>query len=176
MHFRYWVSVSVPTRRRPPSRSRLANRANPSVRTVLTGANADVFNEDGQPPAVRPVASEVTITRRRIQDKPHDQRHRNQHRPYLCRHPPEISRCHVSTTHSRHAASNRAEGPQCDSPAWRAGSLVRPVIPSPVMASPPCPNLSSTSSPTLRVFSPGTNLPRMTRQLSKRTIGSKPAP
>ncbi len=32
-----------------------------ATRTVLTGADADAFNEDGQPPAVKPVAAEVTI-------------------------------------------------------------------------------------------------------------------
>jgi len=32
-----------------------------ATRTVLTGADADAFNEDGQPPAVKPVASEVTL-------------------------------------------------------------------------------------------------------------------
>jgi alpha-L-arabinofuranosidase len=33
-----------------------------ATKTVLTGADADAYNEDGQPPAVKPVASEVTIT------------------------------------------------------------------------------------------------------------------
>ena len=33
-----------------------------ATKTVLTGADADACNEDGQPPAVRPVTSEVTIT------------------------------------------------------------------------------------------------------------------
>jgi alpha-L-arabinofuranosidase len=32
-----------------------------ATRTVLTGADADAFNEDGRLPAVKPVASEVTI-------------------------------------------------------------------------------------------------------------------
>lgn len=32
-----------------------------ATRTVLTGADADAYNEDGQPPAVRPVASELTV-------------------------------------------------------------------------------------------------------------------
>jgi alpha-L-arabinofuranosidase len=32
-----------------------------AARTVLTGASADVINEDGQPPAVKPVSSEITL-------------------------------------------------------------------------------------------------------------------
>ena len=32
-----------------------------ATQTVLTGADADAFNEDGQPPAVKPAASEVTL-------------------------------------------------------------------------------------------------------------------
>jgi alpha-N-arabinofuranosidase len=32
-----------------------------AVKTVLTGADADAFNEDGQPPAVQPVSSEMTL-------------------------------------------------------------------------------------------------------------------
>ena len=31
------------------------------VRTVLTGASADAIDEDGQPPAIKPVASEVIL-------------------------------------------------------------------------------------------------------------------
>jgi hypothetical protein len=31
------------------------------VRTVLTGASADAIDEDGQPPAIKPVSSEVTL-------------------------------------------------------------------------------------------------------------------
>jgi alpha-L-arabinofuranosidase len=33
----------------------------PVTRTVLTGASADAFNEEGKPPAVKPVADEVTL-------------------------------------------------------------------------------------------------------------------
>ncbi|HMP82499.1 MAG TPA: alpha-L-arabinofuranosidase C-terminal domain-containing protein [Verrucomicrobiota bacterium] len=33
----------------------------PATRTVLTGPDADAFNEDGQAPVVRPVSSEVTL-------------------------------------------------------------------------------------------------------------------
>jgi len=33
----------------------------PATRTVLTGPNPDAFNEDGRPPAVKPVVSEVTL-------------------------------------------------------------------------------------------------------------------
>jgi alpha-L-arabinofuranosidase len=32
-----------------------------ATRTLLTGADADAFNEDGQPPAVKPVVAEVTL-------------------------------------------------------------------------------------------------------------------
>lgn len=32
-----------------------------ATRTVLTGPNADAFNEDGQPPVVKPVATEVAL-------------------------------------------------------------------------------------------------------------------
>jgi len=32
-----------------------------AVRTVLTGASADTINEDGQPPDIKPVSSEVTL-------------------------------------------------------------------------------------------------------------------
>jgi len=32
-----------------------------ATRTVLTGADADAFNEDGRPPEVKPAASEVTL-------------------------------------------------------------------------------------------------------------------
>jgi alpha-L-arabinofuranosidase len=32
-----------------------------ATKTVLTGASAGTFNEDGQPSAVKPVASEVTL-------------------------------------------------------------------------------------------------------------------
>ena len=32
-----------------------------ATRIVLTGPSADSFNEDGQTPAVKPVASEVTV-------------------------------------------------------------------------------------------------------------------
>jgi alpha-L-arabinofuranosidase len=34
-----------------------------AVRTVLTGASADAINEDGQPPAIKPMASEVILRR-----------------------------------------------------------------------------------------------------------------
>jgi alpha-L-arabinofuranosidase len=33
-----------------------------AIRTVLSGPNADAFNADGQPPAIKPAASEVTLT------------------------------------------------------------------------------------------------------------------
>lgn len=32
-----------------------------AAKTLLTGPAADAFNEDGQPPSVKPVASEVTV-------------------------------------------------------------------------------------------------------------------
>jgi alpha-L-arabinofuranosidase len=32
-----------------------------ATRTVLSGADADAFNDDGRPPAVKPIASEVTL-------------------------------------------------------------------------------------------------------------------
>ncbi|OHB66171.1 MAG: hypothetical protein A2V70_11195 [Planctomycetes bacterium RBG_13_63_9] len=32
-----------------------------ATQTVLTGADANAFNEDGQPPTVKPAASEVTL-------------------------------------------------------------------------------------------------------------------
>ena len=33
-----------------------------AAKTVLTGPSADAYNEDGQPPAVKPVSSETTLT------------------------------------------------------------------------------------------------------------------
>jgi alpha-L-arabinofuranosidase len=33
-----------------------------ATRTVLTGEGADSFNKDGEPPAVKPVAAEVTLS------------------------------------------------------------------------------------------------------------------
>jgi alpha-L-arabinofuranosidase len=42
----------------------LSEGAFKAIHTVLTGARGDAYNEDGQPPAVRPVTSEVTIAAR----------------------------------------------------------------------------------------------------------------